>query len=714
MPPQEYWDVEKTADGQVTLPHAIFQTANSNFVEPLAILACELFGTTLAICPQTCRKVQNTVLSTPPHVALRILNLKVGHSAQDCASYFGTSQAGLQFLSLATALIATMGAVESSEKICRLVDDSASDEALVPALAQVEKLMVNSEQRCHLSPFGNELVGWHDQLCDKMNDNENHVAWTGGLLTPTTDALKLIVRAFREISGAGDRGTIGVTFSVSSIAAWLAAFTKWYFGSPASIYKKDNTPITETPDSKVRIFVLPNSDSEKQFFDVTLHYSNDSPWNTSASKDGCTWSVMVDLRMYCKWLLRDLNCAKGGALMAAVRGSIGPAVKMAAANVSFSGRYSNDTQHLIPQNWQDPPERTQPWRETSKVLSLMFEDYDWNNADGHITVAPEAVTLYEIPAVRAYIESARIGFGPSQSTVAQDIEASRVHFLKTLAHVVTKVLALSLYQHPESLKVFTLWDIPGSSSMVNLIAQALDGAKTSCPANALLDEALCLVGQANGRDTDTSFAIMSSAYGQAVYFSFLETIDVVKRGYMSLSWLPGEIWLSTMRMRHMRTPPGTLYNYNPPDTEIARTAPVSLRGSLFPQWKLNAWGLVLKMHGDEAFRRSKHVGVGAVLSSLAGSLFLKKCPHHPTEEFNEEFKKFCHSLAPGDDQPIINGVDIYIFDIGNNDLYRFYSCAWLAGNPAVFGGHVCLNCCVKACLEAQIHFIIANYGCYEE
>ncbi len=721
MSVQEHWDLGQTADSNICMPLGSFKAAKDNYVDHLAIVACQLFGNTLAICPETRRKVQNTVLPAPPPIALRLLQIKVGHSAHDCANYFGTSQAGLQFLSFATALIATMGAVESSKGIHRLLSDYEFDEALLPTPEQVEKLMVNLESRCHLSSFGNELVGWHDQLCDKINDNENHVVWSGGLSTPTLWALDHIVCAFKELSGVGDRGTIEVTFSVSSITSWLAAFTNWYFGSPPSIYKQDGTPVMVTPGSKVCICVLPKSDSGEQQFEMTLHYSNDRPFSPLAISDRCRWSVMVDLRTYCKWLVRDLDCAKAGALMAAIRGSIGPAVKMAAANVSFSGWYSNDTQHLIPQNWRYPPERTQPWRETSKVLSLMFEDYDGDSADSYVTVGPEAVTLYEIPAVWAYIESARIGRGPSQVTVPQDIEASRVHFLKTLAQVVTKVLALSLYQHPESLKVFTRWDFPGTSSVVNLIAQALDGAKTSCPANALLDEALCLVGQTNGRDTDPAFAIMSSAYGQTVYFSFLETIDVVKRGYMSLSWLPGEIWFNKQRIRHhVRTPLGTLYdssqfNYRQPDTEMAKTTRVNesvdLPAHLFPQW-IGDWanGLALKVHGDEAFRRSKYVGVGGVLNSLAGSLFLEKCPDPPDMGLDEELEKVCHYLAPGDDQPIINGVDIYIFAVGWNDLYRFYSCAWLAGMPAVFGGDVCSNCCVKLCREAGLHFIIADFG----
>lgn len=77
---QAQWGLEKTADSAISISRGLLQAATSDNVQPLAIMACERFGNTLAMCPETCRKVEKTVLPTPPHAVLKFLQGTVGYS----------------------------------------------------------------------------------------------------------------------------------------------------------------------------------------------------------------------------------------------------------------------------------------------------------------------------------------------------------------------------------------------------------------------------------------------------------------------------------------------------------------------------------------------------------------------------------------------------------------------------------------------------------
>lgn len=52
--------------------------ATSDNVQVLAIIACERFGNTLAICPETCHKIETVVLPTPQPAPVAFLRGVVG------------------------------------------------------------------------------------------------------------------------------------------------------------------------------------------------------------------------------------------------------------------------------------------------------------------------------------------------------------------------------------------------------------------------------------------------------------------------------------------------------------------------------------------------------------------------------------------------------------------------------------------------------------
>ncbi len=88
----------------------LLQAATSDNVQPLAILACERFGATLAICDTTRRKIEELVLTGTNQSVVTFLRATIGYSSGDCASQFVHSEAGIRFLALAAALVTSTGA----------------------------------------------------------------------------------------------------------------------------------------------------------------------------------------------------------------------------------------------------------------------------------------------------------------------------------------------------------------------------------------------------------------------------------------------------------------------------------------------------------------------------------------------------------------------------------------------------------------------------
>ncbi len=717
---QAQWGLEKTAESAISISRGILQAATSDNVQPLAILACERFGNTLAMCPETCRKVEKTVLPTPPHAVLKFLHSTVGYSAHDCATYFGTSQAGLQFLSFATALMNTMDTLESAKCIHHLLVESETDTSLVPTLMLVEDLMESLEPRCRLSRFTDEILGWHMLLRNLVRDHDEPLSNTvhASPVAPTAEVLKEIVDAFRELSRIGDSGAVKVTFAGFLLAPWLIAFTKWCLGSPPSTYMKDGTPLIETTNSKVRVYL------RDALLEVTLEYWIDSPRDLTIRGVPGSGRVfgMVGLRTYCQWLLRRLNVDRGSAL-AAVQGAIDGALKRAVDNISFVSTYEDS------ENWDDPLEKStrrkfpelmlQPLRETSHVLSLMFEEYDtWDNTSDQFSVR-------KIPAVRTHCEYSPMEPGIVDVHATENDIVKEWGFLKSLAQIVASVLALSLYQHPESLRVFTVAPeaSKGPKHLADVIQTALaDETKASCPSHLLLDEAMKLVGHFKGRAAADHPVVMSSFSGQTVYFDFLNTNTVFEGGSMSLSWLPGLIWYGADKhhlVQSERLPVGTF-----DDNASMMTVPVhtpfnSLQGASL-KWVVKHDGrrkglrLALTTDGHKDSPNIWLTGVGGVLSSLLESVILETCPHGKDSCIDGTLAERCRYLVPG---RCISGYlstthtkdvgrNIYLVAVDGNDALRFYACAHLSGKAAAFRGKACLDCCVEVCIEAGLSFVI--------
>ncbi|KAK5630902.1 hypothetical protein RRF57_006617 [Xylaria bambusicola] len=161
---QAQWSLNQTSDSVYSIARGVLEAATSDNVQPLAIMACEQFGNTLAISRETRLRIERTVLPTPEPVTIQFLKAKVGFKKHDCAVQLGINQAGLRFLALAAALISSASNVYCANALMLMLEETTSDKRLLPTRRHLLDLMSSLDARCRLSGFSDVVFGYNRMI----------------------------------------------------------------------------------------------------------------------------------------------------------------------------------------------------------------------------------------------------------------------------------------------------------------------------------------------------------------------------------------------------------------------------------------------------------------------------------------------------------------------------------------------------------------------
>lgn len=161
---QAQWSLDSTSSSTLTIARGLLTAATSDNVQPLALLACERFGSTLAMCDDTINKVEKIIVPSPPAAYVQFLKAYVGFFSDDCASYLGTTAAGVRFLGLAAALSTTMEIFYATKAVDLMIRKTATDLTLIPSLRHIQDLLTSVEKRCHRGGFAASVAGWQVML----------------------------------------------------------------------------------------------------------------------------------------------------------------------------------------------------------------------------------------------------------------------------------------------------------------------------------------------------------------------------------------------------------------------------------------------------------------------------------------------------------------------------------------------------------------------
>lgn len=171
MSVQSQWALDSTAQGSLSVLTGLLKAASSDNVQALALLVCEKFGGTLAMSSQTIRKVETTIVPTPPPATVAFLRASIGFSTNDCATQLGGSKQGQRFLGLAAALVTTVGPFNGAKALGIMMEASKIDQSqdnLIPTTRHLTDILQSLAARSLRCGFRETVATWEVLLRVKV------------------------------------------------------------------------------------------------------------------------------------------------------------------------------------------------------------------------------------------------------------------------------------------------------------------------------------------------------------------------------------------------------------------------------------------------------------------------------------------------------------------------------------------------------------------
>ncbi|RTE68343.1 hypothetical protein BHE90_017278 [Fusarium euwallaceae] len=305
------WNLDRTVESAVQTLVGILKAASSDNVQGLALIACEKLGSTLAICDQTMKSVRIQAVDAPSSPTSTFLKAKVGFSKNDCANQLATTQAGLRFLALATAMITTMDFYAGAQALEQMLRDEKLPAEETPPLPHLRDLLATLGARAEQSNFTKSVLQYQRIVKHHLGQIPRHDGGDKALLVsaaPSPEVVAGLVKVMRSVQRVGDADITGATIRVGAAAPWVIAFVNWCLGAPPSVYfEHDEDALWEqsTVSSSVNVIIL--KDDIRRPVEAIIHHQLEDITQLLGEFSGKTLKYMVGIDDYVNWLLDDLG-----------------------------------------------------------------------------------------------------------------------------------------------------------------------------------------------------------------------------------------------------------------------------------------------------------------------------------------------------------------------------------------------------------------------
>lgn len=718
---QMQWSLDHTASSTLSIARGIIEAATKDNIQPLALLACERFGATLAMCPETCRKIEDLVQKTKPPAVISFLSAVVGYSPTDCASQLVRSLAGVQFLGLAASLVTSIGSFQGGNAIAAMLVDSAADKTLLPTPRQLGDLLTSVEHRCVRSGFADSVLGYHIFLTnsDALSGTQAQDLWKGCALHPEPEGVAKLVGAFRQLSRIGDAQQ--VILKTTACAPWVVAFTKWCLGHPPSIYFEDGHPLLEQSALRVTVIVS-RSTSDHKGIDITVYRNVDTPAElVRAHEVSEPYSSMISIESYGRWLLRHYELASNTGFKA-IHEAIPYALKQAVtlARVQYGLAYGEDMARPSPSwstrygiNQLNEPNlqrlRTNMFAPDS-VISEMAARFLNLEQPLPLMSLDEGLQIDTLPLMELYISELKGQCscpGCALSNPYSLVPCLVSQFFKSLASLVADIIALSLFDYSEPLLVHMNHERPSQPSD-QLFADSIFtvlrvGRITATTIQTVLDWTLNLIGHEVPEDWAKAGWVISSFRGQAAYPKLYETQVLKKRGFLTLTWAPG------LLLHNGSVYTRGQYGKLVPSTKTIPLAgmpkevnkPINLAPSMKTVWRVTprATHLQIELGLDSPDTNLSFVGTSAltILRNMSVAMMMDSCPHDPNVPLSrpdlscDYFGPLVPSSKEVTREDVVREKVVAVAGSSSLRLFALSSGFFLA----ILRGNACLSCCLE-------------------
>ena len=713
------WSLDETTDHFLRVGRNLIRAATIDNVQPLAILACEQFGATLAISPMTRLKVEKLIRSQTSSMAITFLKATVGFANGGTILELSKNIAGVNFMALAAALISVTNTFNAATAIQTMIMDSATDKTLVPNAYHLKDLLDILEPQLNRVGFLTDLLAWRDWWTrhTSLSDEARQCLKEFGGMIPTAEGIINVVAALREVSRIGEAKTVNIT--VGEAAPWLTAFTRWCLGDSPAIYGDTGQCLLDQPRHPVKVIYSPQITAGspageaieyEMRIDILSAFSDFTEIITSNQGGNHRYAAgMVDIQSHARSVLSvggmddklrytSLVQALPYALDHIRRscqtktGDPSDSTALAMKNVYGSNAFPRDT-----------------------VIAGVMKRY-LSLEDGiKLQQLPPDCWVVDVPEVCAYMKDL------DQATASNE----RKYQLKIISEVTADILALSLFDGClDSLVVYhdtegTSRSDQGFAKWINaILLGSTDTPTEGSYTELILSWALDLVHHDVAICLRAKEWACSSSHGQVVFPKLYERQVLQQNGCLELFALPGVLTLPDRGIKTFTLVKSIQQWEMESNSEIFKRQ-LNYRGSitramnLYPKekllWRIQELGDCLSV-GMGWSRNSRRIGPFYLLENVASAIFMSPCSHTESDSFdaepNFELKEpsiGIHKANTWETDP--EGSKVQMYPVAGDPGLRMLALAtvFVRKSPvsAVICNDTCLECLHKQCMISK-------------
>ena len=716
------WAISQTATDVVGVSKGILEAATSDNVQPIALLAGEKFGATLAISVESTRKVEMLCLQSHQSAIINTLKAYVGYKKGDSGWQLAQSDSGLRFLSLVACLL-TIDHWTAAGALSELITSTAADRTLVPTSYQLKQLMHALDYKLACSGFADTVLGygiWLDHQIQRVT------------ISTASPSAKVVVQLVKAMSSLGRMGEVHKMYVQipAGQAPWIIAFIKWCFGSPPSVVLGDRNLLAQD-DSLVLVKLVaePKNDDIEI---VLLDELGDVSELVRSLPDG--WRAvkgMISVTTYAQKILQYVGPESSIQYRACVE-IIPYGCYVSLKSLQIKSEATAETAHF-----QSLPEDGA--REFDAITGSLFPSKD----EVSQTLAqflglgrplalkplPEGFQVETLPTVLAAHQLICSTCPCCKCLATCRIQKRKCDFELFLLHVsycIVRVLIISLLVpgDPEGIQVRWKSLPPDISERSTLAVYKCLTQAESLPCSpaefiAVVNKMLGHRISSNGSDA----WIMSSNHGQTVYPQLLESRTIHKTGILRMICASGSLYYKGEPHNLVERAAVDSYlsdedssnsdEYEGADQQVSSEAlediirfPTDAYSNSRLIWQLRTLKdrMCLSVAATDLPSRPIRSPMRAV-SAASQSLFVD-CNHDRMSELSTHLEsKWLRTVSPGrpfqrpSDEPVIR-----IVQSNGNELMRFFALTF--GKPGVIREDSCLACCIQVCRLVNRQFII--------
>lgn len=734
------WSLDRTSNDLIGVARGVLEAATTDNVQALALLACESFGTSVAMSQESCHKAYLLCNRSHESAVSSFLKAQIGYRKGDCGWQLSRSDAGLRFLGLA-ACLGTMGSWNAAVTLHKLIYITATDKKLVPTSQHLKQLMQAVEDRLARSGFSKSALGWAVIFGNEMETSGDiqslqlPIGQKTATMAPPTDAIVGLTQAMSRLARVGEEIQRIEIATTADHAAWFVAFVKWCLGAPPTIVFYNDRTLASESASRVTLRLI-KSTGKPQEVRVDLHeYTGNIKNLVRTVQSHAEFRGLVGVGAYGQTMLRRRfgppNDPKYRACVQALR----YACVLVRQNLDVRREWSTTTISTADlDQWVGPETTVTKGQVFASVenIGLVLHDYLGGSPDEpppRLTEISSGVIVEDLPLV-SLVKSRMCQDCPCRScqntTTKAITDCTFKRFLFDVSHCVADVLALSLLKPVDPGGVQVYFGAETSGPFVQCVKSILSGETkpSKCSVSNILQHAVEMLGHDQSKPFNESYAwVMSSRYDQTVYPRLLSTQTVQSEGILTLECIPGILMWGDERYATVQVAPAyRQWDFGDEDSDAESATQESIP---YGQVKLEDGATLYPKDSFSGYELQWQLGFGEtdvqvavllpkfptlpgrnpryVLESAAESLFVN-CTHDRMASFTPRNSSI-YITQPLDPRPHSRDPNsIGVVQCDKNEQIRFFTLA--TGRPGIIRLDSCLECCVKYCQLISSRFVV--------